>query len=310
MSFASMGRWWLAMGLAGCGGTSDASPPSAATPNAATTSAATTSNDATKAPLACGPAQAKEISELLLASCSSLPFQDARPLPLARWKPTHTGAVRGLPVEIGTKGMSLHGAPPPMPEGMWELSRELERSNRTFVLAIHGDVTLAEVQPVLAELHGAGATRGVLLFASGTEPHTPRAAHPEIHARLSAKIEYSSPAERAMAIARELETLIAPCSTIQQAFRGIAVADPIERCPTLATAIGKGIVTCGCPSWAPELVSWMQVMGGPADAPRMHVDTIELSPGAPTQAAPTTTWSSFVGERTAPLGSLWLELAP
>lgn len=258
---------------------------------------------------ACGPERAKQLEALLLDGCTTAPVEDARPLALARWKATHTGSLAAPAIVVKPSGPELYGRPlalEEVPSVLAQARSYAEPGSPAFVLAIHRDATIGSVQPVLAALAAADAKDGVLLFGSSTLPKTPPAAHPEIHARLSGKLDAMPPEERAIGIAKELETLVAPCAPIKDAFTKVATEASSERCSVLMGGVAKGVVTCGCPSWTPELVSWLQVMTGPADAPRIHADAVTLGDAQPIRAARSATWASIVDARDAPLSTLWL----
>ena len=288
----------------GCPAQDDATAQQARAATADATKSGTAAADA------CGPERAKELETLLLDGCTTA-LEDARPLVLARWKATHVGSLAAPAIVVKASGAELYGRPLDPSEIASALAQArsyAEPGSPSFLLAIHRDATLGSVQPVLAALAAADAKDGVLLFGSSTLPHTPRAAHPEIHARLSAKVDAMAPEERAIGIAKELETLVGPCAAIKDAFGKVAVESPSERCTVLMGGVAKGVVACGCPSWTPELVSWLQVMTGPADAPRIHADAVALTPAQPIRAAASMTWASFVEGRTAPIDALWFEL--
>jgi hypothetical protein len=257
----------------------------------------------------CGGA---ELEKTLVDSCIDSPIQDTRKLAVATWSATHRGAVGGVPIVVTAKGAELYGVPLVADEvssAVENRRRFAEPDEPSFVLAIEADAKLADVQPVLAALLAAEATNGVLLYGSATLPRTPAPVHPEIHARLTAKIDALDPSARAISAARELETLVAPCAPLQKAFESAAMEAPTNRCANLMRAAVKAIVSCDCPTWTPDLFSWLQVLGGPADAPRIHADTVTLAPAAATKASKTTTWSKLLEGRTTTIDALWFELA-
>lgn len=259
----------------------------------------------------CGPAEASELEQVLLASCSDSPIQDPRKLVPAKWEPTHRGALDGVAIVVSAKGAEVYGRAFDADELSSTIVNRrdfVKPGAPAFVLAIDGDAKLADVQPVLAALVAAEATSGVLLFASTTLPRTPAALHPEIHARLTAKLESFEPSERAVELAREVETLVAPCAPLTKAFTTVAAVEPENRCATIMRDAARAIVECNCPSWTPELVTWLQVVGGPADAPRIHADTVTLDRTRPTKASKTGTWRELVAGRTTAIDTLWLDL--
>jgi hypothetical protein len=258
---------------------------------------------------ACGGA---EIEKTLVDSCIDAPIQDTRKLALAKWSATHRGAIEGVPIVVTAKGAELYGRPIVADEVSSAIVNRRgfdDAGGASFVLAIEADAKLADVQPVLAALLAAEATNGVLLYGSATSPRTPAPLHPEIHARFTAKIEALDPSERAVTAARELETLVAPCAPLKEAFGSVAAEAPDNRCAKLMRSAVKAIVSCDCPTWTPELFSWLQVLGGPADAPRIHADAVTLAPAAATKASKTTTWSKLLEGRTTTIDALWFELA-
>lgn len=285
---------------------SDPAPAASAPAATASSSAASSKQDAPAQ--ACGPARASELEALLVDGCTDASFGDTRPLAPATWPATHRGSLGAPVIVVTSKGAELYGRA----LAIDELPRELAQARQwgdpqgpAFGLAIHGAAKLGDVQPILAALVEAQATEGVLFFASATLPRTPKAADPELYARLSAKIEALEVSDRAVTLAREVETLIAPCAPLEAAFSSVAADDPSTGCPRLMKAAAQGIVACECPSWTPELVAWLQVVSGPADAPRSHADTVTIDPTRSAAVDPQATWASFVARRSAPIEALW-----
>lgn len=252
-----------------------------------------------------------EIEKTLVDSCVESPIQDTRKLALAKWSATHRGAIDGVPIVVTAKGAELYGRPIVADEvssAVVNRRRFAEPGESSFVLAIEADAKLADVQPVLETLAAVEATTGVLLYGSATL-RTPAALHPEIHARLTAKLDALAPSERAVSAAREIERLVTPCAPLKTAFESVAAEAPTNRCANLMRAAVRAVVSCSCPTWTPELLTWLQVLGGPADAPRIHADTVTLAPAAPTKVSKTMTWSKFLDGRTTTIDALWFELS-
>lgn len=276
--------------------------------------AATTANPDPTA--ACGPERAQANTTLLVGGCQRPTSADVRRLALAPWKPAPDPLpLVGAFIEITATGVELDGtaieaaAFVPMAVSERFDAMRAHDLDTGFVLAIDATATLADVQPVLEALVRAEAPHGALLFGSGTEPRTAPPAHPERYARITAQLEARSPSDRATWLAGEVSTLIAPCASLAAAFGSVATDDPEHRCERLMKAAAESLVACGCPSWEPELISFLQVIGGPADAPRLQADAVELDPKRPTKVERKMTWSSFVAERREPLATLWLTLA-
>ncbi|HWB77807.1 MAG TPA: hypothetical protein VG755_22725 [Nannocystaceae bacterium] len=258
---------------------------------------------------ACAGFDADAVVKVLIDGCTTSPAEDARPLATATWKPTHRGSLDAVPIVITSKGAELNNRPfdPIDLYGALEMQRSRGHARDVaFVLAIHGDAKLSDVQPVLAELADAKANKGVLVFASSTAPRTPKPLHPEIHARLLAKREGFSKAERARETALAMEPLTAPCPQVKQVYERVATMPRSERCEPEMKGIAAAIIACDCPSWAPELVTWVQIMAGPTDAPRVHADAVTIDPERGSSIDPSTTWASYVAQRNTPIDVLWL----
>ncbi len=277
-------------------------------PSAKAAPAAATSPSAPAAAASCLGA---EVEAALVDGCVDSPVSDARALAAAKWPATHRGSLDGVPIEVSATGAQLHGEP--LAEGTLRRALSDRRTfgkpdDPAFVLAIERDAKLVDVQAVLETLAAADASEGVLLYGSATLPKTPAALHPEVHARLTATIEGLPPSDRAMTAARELERLVAPCPAVKDAFQSMATDDPTHGCAKLMHAVVAAVSGCNCPSWTPELITWLQVVNGPAGAPRVHADDVRLTPASPTEASKAATWATLVEGRTAPIATLWLEL--
>ncbi|HWB80960.1 MAG TPA: hypothetical protein VG755_38620 [Nannocystaceae bacterium] len=252
-----------------------------------------------------------DVEKTLVDGCTDSPIQDSRKLMQVTWSPTHRGSLDGVPIVVTAKGAELFGQPfvaDAVSSAVANRRGFAKPGEPAFVIAIDADAKLTDVQPVLEALVAAEATSGVLLYGSSTLPKTPAALHPEIHARITGKIEALDPAERAMESARELQTLAAPCAPLTKAFQAVATVEPTNRCANLMRAAVKAVASCNCPTWTPELLTWLQVLGGPADAPRIHADAVTLDRATPTKASKTSTWGKLVEGRTTAIDTLWLDL--
>ena len=265
-------------------------------------------------PAASAPAAAcvgADVEKTLVDGCTDSPIQDSRKLMQVTWSATHRGSLDGLPIVVTAKGAELYGQPVVADAVSSAIANRrgfAKPNDPAFVLAIDADAKLADVQPVLEALVAAEATSGVLLYGSSTQPKTPAPLHPEIHARITTKIEAFEPAQSAMESARELQTLVAPCAPLTKAFQSVATVAPENRCANLMRAAVKAVASCNCPTWTPELLTWLQVLGGPADAPRIHADVVTLDRTTATKASKTSTWGKLVEGRTAAIDTLWLDL--
>jgi hypothetical protein len=269
----------------------------------------------------CGPERVEENEKLLVTACTEPSLADVRTLAVATWPATDSVATTDLYIRIGIDGIALAGgAPSPLDDEAFraELRSAREGLSRfasgegtamQFTLAIERETRLRDVDRVVRVLAADGLVNGVLVLASGTLPRSAAPRHPELYERYSKEVLDADPSERATTIARRVEPLAARCAPIANAFESVAADDPSNRCERLMHAAAEGLVTCGCPEWEPELVSWLQVLVGPADAPRMHVDRIQLADTSPIVAKPDTTWGALVAERKAPFRTLWLDLS-
>jgi hypothetical protein len=271
----------------------------------------------------CGPAQQEDLTRALVGTCTEPSLLETKPLAIATWAPVAELEPDGFAVMITPDGIGISGNVP----AAWneldfraqlrnanEKARQIaEATGKTFtprfVLAIHRDTRLSAVDPVLHALATEKVDRGFLAFASGTRPRTSPPRHPELYAAYVADVESQDAFERAAYLAKKLEPLAVRCPALQVGFHAVAATDGPSRCATLMTAAASAIVECGCPEYEPELVSWLQVMVGPADAAHLHVDAVELAPTKAIEADAATTWGTFIAERRAPLPALWLDLA-
>ena len=271
---------------------------------------------------ACGPAEVEELRTLLVGTCTEPGLFDTRTLAIAPWEPTGASEADGIPIHLTTAGVGIGFDPQPSePESFpTHLRVELEQARARaraldepfeprFVLAIRPDVPLAMVDGVVRTLAAEKLDRGVLVFASGTRPRASPARHPELYARHVAELEATDPSERARFMALQIEPYAQRCAGLQRSFENVATLPATSRCERLMPDVAQALVDCGCPEWQPELVSWLQVMVGPADAPHLHVEPVALAPIDPRPAKRTATWAELVASQRAAIGTLWLELA-
>ena len=234
---------------------------------------------------ACGPAQQEDLSRSLVGTCTEPSTILVPPLATATWAPVAELEPVGVHVVITPDGVGFGGNDPvawSAEEFRVRLQEDLDKSREMqeakgetftprFVLAIHRDARLSAIDPVLRELAAAKVDRGFLALASGTRPRTSPPRHPTIYAGYVAELESRDPTERAVYAARKMEPLAKRCPALEVAFRNAATTDGPSRCETLMAAAAAAIVECGCPEYEPELVSWLQVLAGPADAAHLHI---------------------------------------
>jgi len=280
----------------------------------------------------CGPVQQEDLRRALVGTCTEPSTILVPPLATAMWEPAAELEPHGFQVVISPDGVALAGSMPAAwnePDFRVRVRDELEKAGQMaegkgetftprFVLAIDRNTPLSDIDPVLRALVAEKIDRGFLAFASGTRPRTSSPRHPVLYASALAELERQDPFARASFVANKLEPFALRCPALQQGFQNVATTDGPTRCETLMTEAAAAIVECGCPDFEPELVSWLQVLAGPADEAHLHVDAIELAParavpdgpGARAEPLePNTTWAALVAERKAPFGTLWLELA-
>jgi hypothetical protein len=270
----------------------------------------------------CGEAERVELRAWTGTICTEPALVDVRPLAMVPW--TERDEIgEGLSIRVEPEAFRIAGGEPVATEPelrvllydavakqrAWAQSADRVVEPR-FVLEIHRDVVLQRVAVVTRALADEGILHGWLAFASSTLPRTPPPRDPELYARAMAEIEGADPAQRAIFLAKKVEGLAERCRAMKDAFDSLATVSPTGRCNALMESVANALVDCGCPEWQPELLAWLQVLGGPADAPLVVANAVELTPAKAERAAPDTTWAAFVATHDAPMRTLWLELAP
>jgi hypothetical protein len=305
----------VAMFVTAC--TPDAPAPSSASASAPAPEPATAKQ--------CGPAQLDDLRRSLVGTCATPSLIDVAPLAIAMWAPVAELEPVGVHVLVTPDGVGVGGEPKAWDEpdfrtrvredlatarDMWD--DEAGSFTPRFVLAIHRDTHLADVAPVLRALVAENVDRGFLAFGSGSRPRTSPPRHPEIYKSYLAEIEsVGAASERATYLARKVEPLAEKCPALARGFENAATTEGPQRCEKLMRDAADAIIGCGCPDYEPELVSWLQILVGPADAAHLHIDAIELAPATAVPAGaqapkPNTTWGAYVAERKEPFGTLAL----
>lgn len=261
----------------------------------------------------CGPTWATAHRERWAGVCTAPSLVDSTRLA------TSAGAVptddpEGMYIRIGPDGVGPGEALPFAAKTYAErLREEIEKSRQMaegkgepwagrFVLDIDRDAPLAVVDWVARALVAEKVEQGWIAFASDRRTKAP--VHPELYARMKAQIETARPEERAMHAARAIEPIAAKCKPVNAAFASLAAMPGDERCEVLLARLADAFVECGCPDTEPEIMTWVQMLFGPADVPRAAYRELRvvIDPSLPARAD--VTW----GEHAATLSPTATEL--
>lgn len=268
----------------------------------------------------CGELERLELQSWLKRVCSEPTVADTRMLALVRW----TGEdeiAESVSIAVTSEGPALDGellddvAFGVRLHDVMQRRREMaatahEELAPGFVLAVHRDARLRDVAETTRALAELGILRGVLVFGSATSPRTPPPREPQSYAKAMAELELAPANDKAVFLARTVEQFAERCPSMNAALGRLESPPTRPRHVALAEEVARGLVECGCPPWQPELLTWLQVLCGPADAAVPVANAIELTPGKGERVAPDTTWAAYVATLDAPPRTFWLEAAP
>lgn len=255
---------------------------------------------------------------MLEASCSAPLMVDTKKLAVAAW-PSDAKVGDAIPIEVSRDGAATpYAAPHRADEFAAWLHEEIGKSKAmaeakgepwhgNAALYVHADAPLAQVDAVVKALRAETIEAGWLVFASATR-RTPKPRYPELQAKFQAEIDAVEPTMKAMELAKRLRPIAERCAQISDVFGKIAADSAETRCTTLARGLATAVVTCGCPDYEPELIAWVQLLGGPPDTPAEQAQRVGFTATDPIHAAATTTWAELVATRKDGFTSLALAL--
>jgi len=240
---------------------------------------------------------------------------DASTLATVGWDAAQTDFPEGLPIRITATGVAINLDPEPFDEDRFRaaLREQIDKSKamadakgepwtNRLVLAIDRDAKMAVVDRAVRVAIAEKLDQAVLVLASANR-RTPAAVHPALYEAQRTALEKVPPTERAMHVARTLETLVAQCEPARDVFKAIAMVSPTERCPTMTNGLADAFVKCGCPAVEAEIMTSVQVLGGPVDTPILLAHPVRLVADPAIGPRPET-WAQFVAEHREPIAEL------
>ncbi|HWB80155.1 MAG TPA: hypothetical protein VG755_34555 [Nannocystaceae bacterium] len=255
----------------------------------------------------CNEQHASELRTLLEASCSAPSLVDTKKLALASW-PGDATVGDAIPIEISAAGAGGLLEPPQRSDELATWLHEQVASSKVLsdakgepwhgsvALYIHADAPLAQVDAVVRVIVAEKIDKGWLVFGSGTR-RTAKPRYPELQAKFQAELDAVEPRMRAMELAKRLRPLADRCKDISAAFGEVATGDAAGRCITLARGLASAVVSCGCPDYEPELIAWVQLLGGPADTPDQQSQRVAFTAEDPIRSSANTRWGELVATR-------------
>lgn len=262
----------------------------------------------------CDEAHGKAVEKEMLAWCELSEKVADDEIPLAPWKPAPTDKPANGRIEVRPGGVSVGwGRDTSLADlpGMLEEERGMAKMRGETVtgwsLTIGGDTPRAEVAAVLKTLADAGQPKGTVVLTVEPPGEVPQPRDPKRLEGINEKVGTADPSQRAVLLAKEIQTAMPPCPGMTKAFSAVATAAPDQRCPLLARGLSEGLVSCGCPKEDEILTLVYAISMGFTPPKRLStVVPVTIEPTAEPRAG--ATWAEIVaGADEAAFTALWVD---